>query len=160
MEKYEIKSEVYILKDHELSPEDLELVEAAKQATRQSYSPYSEFRVGAALRLEDGTVVTGSNQENASYPLGLCAERTAIFHAQHMHPEQSITALAIAAFSHGRFTAEPISPCGACRQVMLEVEDRYKRPMRVLLYGTLGTHVVATIKAILPFQFVSESLKK
>lgn len=160
MEKYEIRSEVCVYQDGELSQEDRKLVEAAKDATKNSYSPYSQFKVGAALRLADGTIVTGSNQENASYPLGLCAERTAIFHAQHQHPDQPITALAIAAFANGHFYPEPISPCGACRQVMLEVEDRYLQPMRVLLYGTSGTHVVNTVKDLLPFQFISESLRK
>ncbi|MBQ7571153.1 MAG: cytidine deaminase [Bacteroidaceae bacterium] len=160
MDKYVIKSEICVYQDNELSTEDRELVEAAKQATQQSYSPYSKFQVGAALRLTDGSIVTGSNQENASYPLGLCAERTAIFHAQHQRPDLPVAAIAIAAFANGHFYPEPISPCGACRQVMLEVEDRYSRPMRVLLYGTSGTHVVSTVKALLPFQFVSESLKK
>lgn len=160
MEKYEIKSEVCIYKENELNAEDRELVELAKEATKNSYSPYSQFKVGAALRLADGTIVTGSNQENASYPLGLCAERTAIFHAQHMHPDQPIKALAIAAFANGHFYPEPISPCGACRQVMLEVEDRYKQPMRVLLYGSGGTHVLNSVKALLPFQFISDSLEK
>ena len=160
MEKYNITSEVCVYRDNELNAQDRLLVEAAKEATKNSYSPYSKFQVGAALRLANGTIVTGSNQENASYPLGLCAERTAIFHAQHMYPDQPIEALAIAAFANGHFYPEPISPCGACRQVMLEVEDRYDRPMRVLLYGTSGTHVVEHVKALLPFQFVSESLKK
>lgn len=160
MEKYEIKSEVSVYQDGELSQENQELVEAAKEATKNSYSPYSKFKVGAALRLQNGTIVTGSNQENASYPLGLCAERTAIFHAQHMYPDQPIVALAIAAFANGHFYPEPISPCGACRQVMLEVEDRYQQPMRVLLYGSEGTHVIESVKDLLPFQFISESLKK
>ena len=160
MEKYNITSEVAVYQDDELSAEDRELVELAKKATQQSYSPYSHFQVGAALRLEDGTIVTGSNQENASYPLGLCAERTALFHAQHEHPDKNVVALAIAAYANGHFYPEPISPCGACRQVMLEVEDRYKRPMRVLLYGTRGTHVISTVRDLLPFQFISESLKK
>ena len=160
MDKYVIKSEICVYQDNELNVEDRELVEAAKEATKQSYSPYSEFKVGAALRLQDGTVVTGSNQENASYPLGLCAERTAIFHAQHMYPDQPIVALAIAAYANGHFYPEAIPPCGACRQVMLEVEDRYQQPMRVLLYGGNGTHVVNTVKALLPFQFISDSLKK
>lgn len=160
MEKYEIKSEVCIYQDSELRAEDRELVEAAKQATTNSYSPYSRFKVGAALRLQDGTIVTGSNQENASYPLGLCAERTAIFHAQHMHPDQPIRAIAIAAWANGHFYEEPIPPCGACRQVMLEVEDRYKSPMRVLLCGSRGVHVLESVKCLLPFQFVSENLKK
>ena len=160
MEKYNITSEVSVYRDDELLPEDRELVEAAKCATEHSYAPYSQFRVGAALRLADGTVTTGSNQENASYPLGLCAERTAIFHAQHTHPDQPVEAIAIAAWANGHFYPEPISPCGACRQVMLEVENRYGRPMRVLLYGTSGIHVVSSVRDLLPFQFVSESLKK
>ncbi len=160
MEKYEIKSLVCVCQDDELSAKDSELVEAAKAATANSYSPYSKFKVGAALRLADGSIITGSNQENASYPLGLCAERTAIFHAQHSHPELPITDIAIAAFANGHFYPEPISPCGACRQVMLEVENRYQQPMRVLLYGTSGTHIVETVKELLPFQFVSESLEK
>ena len=160
MEKYKITSEVSVYQENELSSADRELVEAAKAATRSSYSPYSEFKVGAALRLQNGVVITGSNQENASYPLGLCAERTAIFHAQHMYPDQPIVALAIAAFANGHFYPEAISPCGACRQVMLEVENRYQQPMRVLLYGTSGTHVVETVKDLLPFQFISESLTK
>jgi cytidine deaminase len=160
MEKYEIKSEVCVYQDCELSAQDSELIEAAKKATENSYSPYSQFKVGAALRLKNGTIVTGSNQENASYPLGLCAERTAIFHAQHTYPDQPIVALAIAAFANGHYYPEPISPCGACRQVMLEVENRYKQPMRVLLYGTSGTHVVSSVKDLLPFQFISTSLEK
>lgn len=160
MEKYEIKSEVCVYNEGELDALDSELIEAAKKATENSYSPYSKFKVGAALRLANGTIITGSNQENASYPLGLCAERTAIFHAQHAYPDQPIVTLAIAAFANGHFYPEPISPCGACRQVMLEVEDRYKHPMRVLLYGAFGTHVVQTVKDLLPFQFVNESLNK
>lgn len=160
MEKYEIKSQVCVFQDNELSAQDGELIAAAKKATENSYSPYSMFKVGAALRLQNGVIITGSNQENASYPLGLCAERTAIFHAQHMYPDQPIVALAIAAFANGHFYPEPISPCGACRQVMLEVENRYQQPMRVLLFGTSGTHVVETVKDLLPFQFISESLKK
>ena len=160
MEKYNISCEVSIYQDNELPQEDRELIELAKGATGHSYSPYSHFQVGAALRLADGTIVTGSNQENASYPLGLCAERTAIFHAQHTYPEQPITAIAIAAFANGHFYPEPISPCGACRQVMLEVEDRYKQPIRVLLYGSDGTHVVESVKDLLPFQFVGDSMQK
>jgi len=159
MKTYEISSQVCIYTPEELSAEDHELVEAAKEAVQHSYSPYSAFKVGAAIRLANGTLLTGSNQENASYPLGLCAERTAIFHAQHQFPEQSIQALAIAAWSNGHFSSAPIPPCGACRQVMLEVEDRYKKPMRILLYGTEGIHVVDTVKALLPFQFVGDSMK-
>ncbi len=160
MKTYEISSKVTIYDLQELTEGDRQLVDAAIAATEHSYSPYSQFRVGAALRLENGTLITGSNQENASFPLGLCAERTAIFHAQHQHPDQPITAIAIAARGNKGYLSAPIPPCGACRQVMLEVEDRYKKPIRVLLYGTEGVHVLESAKDLLPFQFVGDSMKK
>ncbi len=159
MKKYEIRNEVSVYELQELSESEQQLVNAAIAATKHSYSPYSHFSVGAALRLENGTLITGSNQENASFPLGLCAERTAIFHAQHEYPDQPILSIAIAACGPRGFLASPIPPCGACRQVMLEVEDRYKKPIRILLYGTDGIHVVETVKALLPFQFVGDSMK-
>lgn len=159
MRKYEIRSEVTVYELQELTEEDRELVLAAMDATQRSYSPYSHFCVGAALRLEDGTIFTGSNQENAAYSMVLCAERTAIFHAQHEHPTQHIASVAVAARTQRGFIQAPIPPCGACRQVMIEVEDRYKKPMRVLLYGTDGIHVLESAKALLPFQFVGDSMK-
>lgn len=143
----------------ELSEEERKLIEVAIQATKNSYSPYSHFAVGAALLLENGDVVMGANQENAAYPSGLCAERSAIFAAQSTQPEQPISTLAIAARNGGGLMREPIVPCGSCRQVVLEIEDRYKRPVRVLLYGTDGVYVVNTIKDLLPLQFVGESMK-
>lgn len=143
----------------ELSEEDQALLRAAQSATLNSYSPYSHFAVGAALRLADGTVITGANQENAAFPSGLCAERTAIFAAQAQHPDQPIDTLAIAARnSHGP-TREPIVPCGSCRQVMTEIEDRYHQPIRILLYGTSGVYVVSSVKDILPLSFIGESMK-
>ncbi len=159
MRTYDITNTVTVYQMEELDNQDRQLVEQAINATRNSYSPYSHFSVGAALRLADGQVITGSNQENASSPLGLCAERTAIFHAQHQHPDQPITALAIAARTASDFTRFPIPPCGGCRQVMLEVEDRYQQPIRILLYGTEGIHVVDTVKALLPLQFVGDCMK-
>ncbi len=119
----------------ELCESDRQLIDVAKHATERSYAPYSHFRVGAAVRLSDGTVVTGTNQENAAYPSGLCAERTALFYAGSAYPDKAVEALAIAAYTEERFTESPIAPCGACRQVMLEVEQRYQRPIRLLLYG-------------------------
>ena len=105
-----------VLSEQELKDNDLMLVNEAKKATDGSWSPYSGFRVGAALLLEDGTVVTGSNQENAAYPSGLCAERTALFAAGHSHPGKAVTALAIAARNDKGYTPQPITPCGACRR--------------------------------------------
>lgn len=141
-----------------LSAEDQELVQAAIKATDNSYSPYSNFRVGAAIRLADGSIVLGANQENAAFPSGLCAERTAIFAAQAQRPDQSILCLAIAARSAEGLLSEPVTPCGSCRQVMTEIEDRYKRPMRVLLYGTNGVYVMDSVKDLMPLSFVSENL--
>lgn len=126
----------------ELSEQDRQLIDAAKAATQRSYAPYSHFHVGAAALLADGTVVTGSNQENAAYPSGLCAERTALFHAGATHPDQTVVALAIAAYTGAAFTSTPIAPCGACRQVMLEVEHRHRHSIRTLLYGTEGIYLI------------------
>lgn len=144
----------------ELPDKDRELVEKAKQATENSYAKYSNFNVGAAVRLSDGRIVIGANQENAAFPLGLCAERTAIFAAQAQHPELSIETIAIAARNENGYVKTPISPCGACRQVMLEVEDRYKKPMRILLYGTDGVYSINSIKDIMPLAFIDENMHK
>ena len=159
MKKQSRTIEWSVLNQDELSSNDLMLVNAAKEATAGSWSPYSGFKVGAALLLDDGTVVTGSNQENAAYPSGLCAERTALFAAGHAHPGKAVTALAIAARNDKGFTAQPITPCGACRQVMLETEHRYGGKMEVLLYGDDATYVFDSAADLLPLIFVSENLK-
>ncbi len=145
--------------ESELSKEDLELVNRAKEATKNSYANYSHFNVGAALRLENGDIIIGANQENAAFPSGLCAERTAVFAAQAQHPDQPIEALAIAAKNVNGFIKEPISPCGPCRQVILEVEDRYKKPVRIILYGTDGIYIIKSVKDLLPFSFVDANMK-
>lgn len=130
------------------------LADAAKKATENSYSPYSGFRVGAAVLLADNTIVTGCNQENIAYPSGLCAERTALFSAGATHPDTPVTAIAIAAFHEGGFTAEPVTPCGACRQVLAETQSRYGRQISVLLYGTEYCFFIKEgISALLPFSF-------
>lgn len=149
-----------VLDQDELESNDLMLVNAAKEATKGSWSPYSGFKVGAALLLEDGTVVTGSNQENAAYPSGLCAERTALFTAGHSYPGKAVTALAIAARNEKGYTAQPITPCGACRQVLAETEQRGGRPIRYILYGTDGTMIIdGGTDSILPFCFGAGSMK-
>jgi cytidine deaminase len=159
MNTIEIKIQVEYRLINELSDSDRELIEAAKKATDNSYSPYSHFRVGAALRLSDGRIVIGANQENAAFPSGLCAERSAIFAAQSNWPEQSIESIAIAARNENGFVAVPVSPCGSCRQVMLEMEERYKNPIRVLLYGTQGVHVINSVKDLLPLCFVDANMR-
>ena len=159
MKEYTIQSIVRVYDWEELPQEDRNLVEAAKDATKGSYAPYSGFCVGAAARLKDGSVVIGSNQENVAFPSGLCAERTALFAANAQYPDQPVVSLAIAARNPEGFLSQPIPPCGACRQVISGVEQRYNQPIRLLLYGTDGTHVVDGIDALLPLQFADSYLK-
>lgn len=159
MEEIKLQTTFCFAQPEELSEDDKQLVERAIEATASSYSPYSHFAVGAALRLSDGTIVIGSNQENAAFPSGLCAERTAIFAAGATHPNKAVTALAIAARNEAGLTAEPVSPCGACRQVILEVEQRYNCVVRILLYGTNGVYIINSIRDLLPLCFVDESMR-
>ena len=151
-EKLEISYGIYALS--ELTDERRKLVDAALEATRRSYAPYSHFCVGAAVLLENGVVVTGNNQENVAFPSGLCAERTALFYANAQYPEVPVKALAIVARdSSGQVTKAPISPCGACRQVMLEMENRFGKPMQVLLASAEEVIVVERASALLPLAF-------
>ena len=133
----------------ELSDADRELVDVAKKMTRNSYAPYSRFHVGAAIRMADGTIVKGANQENAAYPSGTCAERTAAFQASALKPGMRMCKIAIAAETGGEFQRAPISPCGACRQALVEYEKLYG-PMEVLLYGEEGVYVLDSVSALLP----------
>ncbi len=143
-----------------LSPEDFDLIEQAKAATQTSYAPYSNFCVGAALRLENGVVVCGSNQENAAYPAGCCAERTAMFYANAQYPNTAPVTIAIAArrASEEGFLTVPISPCGICRQALIEAETRYRQPIRVLLYGEDVIYELEKVSSLLPFQFDASAL--
>lgn len=158
MKEIEIKSQFRVYDMDELSQSDRELVSAAMEATKGSYAPYSKFRVGAAARLANGLVFTGANQENAAYPSGLCAERTTLFAANAQYPDQPVLALAIAARKGNRFMPTPISPCGACRQVISGVEDRFGHPVRILLYGTEGIYECNGIDALLPLRFVDSDM--
>ena len=117
----------------ELSKEDRELAEAAIDAMKGSYAPYSHFNVGAAVRLADGTIVKGANQENAAYPSGLCAERTAMFAASAQHPGVPFESIAVVCSRNGSLMPNPGSPCGACRQVMAQYEREAGKPLRILL---------------------------
>ena len=141
----------------ELTEKAKKTVEEAKRASFRAYSPYSNFMVGAAVLLEDGTVVTGNNQENAALPSGLCAERTAVFSANSLYPEQPIDILAVAAQRNGEFLKEPITPCGACRQVLLESEKRFGKEIEIYLYGTEKVYYLKGVEALLPLNFCSFS---
>ena len=159
MKELNIEIAVKIYDYEELDAADRELMDAAREATNRSYAPYSHFSVGAAARLANGIVVTGTNQENAAYPSGLCAERTTLFYANSQHPDQAVTTLAIAARNeHNEFLESPIPPCGACRQVMSETEQRYNKPMKVLLCGKEEAYLVPSATALLPFCFSKSDL--
>ncbi len=159
-----MKKEVSIAYKEYASVEEMDeklqrLIAAAQEASANAYAPYSQFQVGAAALLENGTLVTGSNQENAAYPSGLCAERVTLFHANSSFPQSGVEVLAIVAQNKEGFTTEPITPCGACRQVMLETELRYGQDMTVVLYGTRCIRVLKNAKSFLPFFFGGEELK-
>ena len=139
----------------EMEPQDRELVAAANAARAGSYSPYSKFRVGAALRLADGTIIKGANQENVAYPSGLCAERTAMFAASANHPGVAFDTLAIVGANGDDVCELPATPCGACRQVMAEYQRLYGQPLKVILIGTHAIYKFAQVDDLLPLIFDS-----
>ncbi len=143
----------------EFSEELILLEKCAIEAARKAYAPYSRFSVGVAVLLDSGTIVTGSNQENAAYPSGLCAERTALFSAGAYHPDDPVVALLLLAFSEDK-RVETISPCGACRQVFMEVSSRFARPFRVIMAGEKRAIVLEDSRALLPFAFDGSDLPK
>ena len=154
MKSFTLTTEIKVYAMSELTDADRRLVIAAQEATQNSYAPYSHFHVGAAVLLEDGTIVTGTNQENAAFPSGLCAERTALFYANSQYPGIAVKALAIAArTAEGNLCKTPISPCGACRQVMLETEKRFGQTIRTLLAGTENIYMADSAKSLLPIAF-------
>lgn len=144
----------------ELTETDRHLIQAAMEATSRSYAPYSHFSVGAAALLTDGTVVTGTNQENAAFPSSLCAERTTLFYANSQYPKLPVKTLAIAARTEKDFLKQPISPCGACRQVILETEKRFGNPIRILLYGKECVYECQSIRDLLPLLFDGSAMEE
>lgn len=158
MKEVKIEINIHRFQYDELDEIDQKLIEQAKDATNRSYAPYSNFSVGAAALLNNGEIITGSNQENAAYPSGLCAERTTLFYANSRYPDAAVETLAIAARSQSGFLINPIPPCGACRQVLLEAERRFRVPMRVLLYSKNDIFLIDSIEDLLPLSFGSEFL--
>lgn len=154
MEELLLKSTVKVAQMSELTDAERSLVEQAIEATNRSYAPYSNFSVGAAILLKNGTTIMGCNQENAAFPSGICAERSAIFAAGAQYPDQPVIMLAIAARNEkGELQEEPVSPCGPCRQVIIETETRYKQSVRILLYGKKYIYVVDGIRQLMPLSF-------
>jgi cytidine deaminase len=158
MQKRTIETKVTIYQFDELNTEYQNLIRQAKEQVKKAYAPYSGFHVGAALQLENGEIFTGSNQENAAYPSGLCAERVAMFYANAQFPDVAVKTLAIAAFTNDSFLPDPVTPCGSCRQVLLETETRFDKDITVLLYGTEHVYLIENVKQLLPLCFEKESL--
>lgn len=159
MRKKTIETNITVYKFDELSPEYQQLVSRAKEEVKKSYAPYSQFNVGAAILLDNGEIVTGNNQENAAYPSGLCAERVAMFYTNSQYPDTAIKTIAIAAYTKGEYVKLPITPCGACRQALLESETRFNKDITILLYGTEDIYKIESVKALLPLSFIKESLE-
>ena len=154
MEKLDVKSTIMVAQMDELTETERSLIELAIEGTNRSYAPYSNFHVGAAILLKNGVKFIGCNQENAAFPAGICAERSAIFAAGAQYPDEPITMLAITARGKdGELIDEPASPCGTSRQVIIETETRFKQPVRILLYGRKHTYVIDGIKELMPLSF-------
>jgi len=144
----------------ELFPRDRELAEIAKKSAGMAYAPYSKFRVGAALRLQSGRIVKGSNVENAAFPSGICAERTVIASAVSNFPDDKPVTIAISAIYEDGNIAESVSPCGNCRQVIAEEEMRSGNKITIILYMRNKIRIIDSIGDLLPLQFNWKSLRK
>lgn len=154
MKTFDIVTKITQYAYDELPAEWAPVVEQARKATERSYAPYSHFRVGAAILLDNGQVVTGSNQENVAYPSGTCAERSACFYAGAQYPDAKFRLIAIAARgTDGEWVSNPIAPCGACRQALLEYEMLAKAPVPVLLCGADAVYHIPSVAATLPLAF-------
>lgn len=158
--KHSIEIEVFESID-ELSMQDKELVNRAIEISNTAYAPYSQFYVGAALKLNSGKIITGSNQENVAYPSGLCAERVAIYFANSMYPDEIIETIAVTAKTKAFKMDKPVSPCGSCRQAIAEYEIKQKEPIRLIMADEKGeVHIATGIRTLLPFMFNETDLKK
>ena len=140
---------------NELNAEDRELADEAIAAMNSAYAPYSHFHVGAAVRMSNGQIVRGANQENAAFPSGLCAERTAMFAASAKYPDKDMRSIALAGGVYGRLAAEPATPCGACRQVMAQYQTKAGKPMSVIMVGAKRVWKFEKVDDILPLIFDS-----
>ncbi len=154
MKELKISSTIQVAQMDELTADEQAIVKMAIDATSHSYAPYSHFHVGAGLLLGNGVSIMGCNQENVAFPSGICAERSAIFAAGAQYPDQPVKLLAIAARNEqGELTMDPISPCGSCRQVIIETETRFNQPVRILLYGQKHIYVIDGIRHLMPLSF-------
>lgn len=153
-----IETKISIYSFDELSTSQRFLIDKAKEQVVKAYAPYSNFYVGATVELENGEIFAGNNQENSAYPSGLCAERVAMFFANAQYPDIAVKTIAIAAFTNGIFLPEPITPCGSCRQVLLETEMRFEQDITILLYGTKHVFQIENVRQLLPLCFEKSNL--
>ncbi len=137
----------------ELSEQQINLVNRAVEATKGAYAPYSKYNVGAAVLMANGEIFTGNNQENAAYPSGLCAERVAVFYAGAQFPDVPAKTIAITAMRDGILQEEPVTPCGGCRQVLVEKENQGNTPLEIILYGSKKIQVIRQAVDLLPLPF-------
>lgn len=143
----------------DLTQQDAWLLSKAREVTKHAYAPYSKFHVGAIALMANGELVEGSNQENASYPVGICAERALLSSAASLFPNQPIQTLAISYYNENGESDHPISPCGMCRQTLLEYEGRVNHPMRIILGGQSGkVYIVEKAGHLLPLSFTAQDL--
>ena len=162
MRKITLETEMRVYDNREELPEDLrELLRQAEAAAVRAYAKYSHFQVGAAILMNNGKIVTGANQENAVYPCGLCAERVAAFSASAMYPEVPFNKIAITAINPDEPLKEPVSPCGSCRQVLFEYEQKFGHPIEVVLAGQKGPiYHLQNVAMLLPYTFHEGFLPK
>lgn len=146
-------------KPEELNPDDRELIFAARETALNAYAPYSNFKVGAAVRLASGVIVRGTNIENAAFPSGICAERSALSNAVSNWPHDKVIAMAISALTEYGPTEDPVAPCGNCRQMIGEEELRNENQIRIILSGKNKTYIIESISFLLPLQFNNKNLK-
>ncbi len=160
MKKITVESQLEVYDSIDELPEDIQsLMQAAFKVRDAAYAPYSKFHVGAAIRLDNGKVISGSNQENASYPSGLCAERTAIYYTGANYPDAKIETMAISAKAKDKLTTTPIPPCGACRQAIAEYEVKQQQPIELYFMGESGKVIKSdSLENLLPLLFTNDYL--
>lgn len=161
MQKHKLSFEYEVFESAaDLDPSDAALLEAARKVTAAAYAPYSQFNVGAVAQLSNGETISGTNQENASYPVTICAERVLLSAASVVYPNEPIKTIAISYHGHDGKSDKPVSPCGMCRQALTEYEVRMKQPIRLILSGMSGqVYVIDKVTDLLPFSFGSDDLK-
>ena len=159
MQIKEIKTIIHeYISIEELPQEDILVIKNAKEAAQKAYAPYSKFKVGACVLLENGELIQGNNQENAAYPSGLCAERVAMFYANSKYPDVPVKSIAICAYSNSKLQNDPVPPCGSCRQVLLETETRFNSPIKIILVGENKISIIENAKQLLPLSFDNNNL--